>query len=746
MAQQSRVRIWAPALAALFLLWLGLAASAAASGGTVSAWGYNGYGAIGNGTFSSEGCICVDTPVPVVGLSEVTEAVGGRETHALAVLADGTAKSWGDNAYGQLGTGTTSNRYLPGAVAGLTNVVAVAGGEFHSLALLSNGTVMAWGRNQFGQLGLGSTVGPQTCGKGAPCSTTPVQVPGISGAVAVAAGDHFSLALLSNGTVMAWGEEQYGQLGNGRRLSEGCECVPTPAVVPGLANAISIDASEYAAIALLADGTVRDWGYNPYGQAGDGSQTPNGCECSPVATPSGVTTAVAASSGDTTNLAVLANGTVVAWGSNKYGQLGTGLNTGPEECDGGTPCSKTPVAVGSLGGVRDVVGIDRNAVALLNDGTASSWGYGYYGELGNGKSLSGAETPIPGPVLNVAGASAIGGGEYMGYALIGPSQTLSVAFAGAGSGSVTGRRLSCPPRCAGTYPQGQVALLNASPAGFAGFSGPCTGTGICQAKMDVDQVVTATFGVPKGTAITRAKIRSPKRKATFSFSAPGAITGYQCMLIKPKPKRKPKHRAKASKKGNKRKQEAEIHFLHGAQAYKHLKSGRYTFKVRALDVIGADAQAGQARLQDQEEEEEEEEDLVAGRDALHGPAVAIRVGEEDEVPPGEARDLADLDTAIGEPLAGRVDVVDDELEPLDRAGLSLGDAFSDRDRACGPGRGQLYEAKAVLHPVVVVGGETGPGDVELLRPVDVRNRHRDELEPEVHVQVLPARGVSRLPG
>jgi hypothetical protein len=98
--------------------------------------------------------------------------------------------------------------------------------------------------------------------------------------------------------------------------------------------------------------------------------------------------------------------------------------------------------------------------------------------------------------------------------------------------------------------------------------------------MSADQTVTATFGVPKGTAITKALIKSKKRRATFAFSASGAITGYQCKLKRRKPKR--------GKLGRKP-PPAKFSSCPTQKKYKHLKPGKYAFKVRALDILGADA-------------------------------------------------------------------------------------------------------------------------------------------------------------
>ncbi len=570
------------------VLSLGLASSAAASGGTVNGWGYNGYGAIGIGSISTT----VDAPAPAIGLSEVAQLAAGGELHALALLADGSVRSWGANSRGQLGTGTLEERSIAGPVLGLPNVVQLSAGEYHSLALLSNGKVMAWGGNEYGQLGLGSPAGPHLCA-GEPCSTTPVEVPGIANAVAVSADRYASFALLANGTVIGWGRDTYGNLGDGVGQESGCQCVATPVAVPGVSGAIAIDAGEDFVLALLGDGRVMSWGYNAEGQAGTGTQAVDtDCQCSAPSPVNGISTATAVSAGAYTAFARLANGTVVGWGDNSDGQLATGAFEGPETCDGGVGsdfgCSRTPIPIG-LADVREIGAVGRSVVALLEDGTARSWGYGAYGELGNG--THGKETATPVSVSNLTGASALGPGIYMAFALIGPSQTLSVDFAGAGSGSVTGREVSCPPRCTGRYSQGQVAPLIATSANFAGFSGPCTGTGVCDAKMDSDQTVTATFGAPTGTKITSAKILSPKKRATFSFSAPGAITGYECLLLKPKPKTKKKRNGRASKKTKKKK--PKFSSCSGPRAYKHLKVGRYTFKVRALDILGADAKPAQ---------------------------------------------------------------------------------------------------------------------------------------------------------
>jgi alpha-tubulin suppressor-like RCC1 family protein len=114
--------------------------------------------------------------------------------------------AWGDNLSGQLGNGNNNSSNIPVAVSGLTSgVSAIAAGGDHSIALKSDGTVWAWGDNQLGQLGNGNNI----------ASNTPVQVSGLTDVTAIAAGDNHSLALKDDGTVWAWGDNQFGQLGDG---------------------------------------------------------------------------------------------------------------------------------------------------------------------------------------------------------------------------------------------------------------------------------------------------------------------------------------------------------------------------------------------------------------------------------------------------------------------------------------------------------------------------------------------------
>ncbi|HTK25922.1 MAG TPA: hypothetical protein VL327_05145, partial [Pyrinomonadaceae bacterium] len=179
--------------------------------GTVRSWGYNAVGELGNGVFSNDPatCKCVPTVQTVVGLSGVTSVSAGYG-HVLALKQDGTVWAWGNNFQGELGDGTfTDGRPVPLQVAGLPNIVAIAAGEAHSLALASDGTLWAWGSNAYGELGNGTIDPPGVEG-----IATPIQVP-ISGVAAIAAGGNLSFAIKTDGTVWAWGEDFAGQTGTG---------------------------------------------------------------------------------------------------------------------------------------------------------------------------------------------------------------------------------------------------------------------------------------------------------------------------------------------------------------------------------------------------------------------------------------------------------------------------------------------------------------------------------------------------
>ncbi|WP_249755606.1 InlB B-repeat-containing protein [Microvenator marinus] len=218
--------------------WVGAGPVCAISSGNVYCWGDNNYGQLGTGDFISSHT----TPRQVLGMNNVISISAG--VFACAVKSDGTVWCWGLNTYGQLGDGTTSSSNVPVQVVGLNNVVEVGTGEFHTCALKGDGTVWCWGRNQYGQTGTGAP------------SLVPVQVPGVSGAIDLEAGVHHTCVVKNDGTVWCWGWNQYGQ-------SSACtSCVSniSPVEVVGVTNAVKVTTGYTHSCALKNDGTVWCWG------------------------------------------------------------------------------------------------------------------------------------------------------------------------------------------------------------------------------------------------------------------------------------------------------------------------------------------------------------------------------------------------------------------------------------------------------------------------------------------------------
>ena len=225
--------------------------------GSAWVWGSNQYGQLGDGTTTSQ-----NIPERIGHFLAKAISAGGasNDTFVRKIQLPTIPVASGDNMFGQLGDGTTTNRALPVAVSGLSTstVTALSNGILHSVALTADGSVWVWGSNASGELGGATTAGQ---------SAVPLQVPGLSGIIAVAAGKQHSLALKSDGTVWAWGDNSYGQLGIGSTS------VPaTPVVqVSGLPFIIAIAVGSYHNLALDSSGSVWTWGYNGTGQLGNGS-------------------------------------------------------------------------------------------------------------------------------------------------------------------------------------------------------------------------------------------------------------------------------------------------------------------------------------------------------------------------------------------------------------------------------------------------------------------------------------------
>lgn len=320
--------------------------------------------------------------------------------------------AWGQNTDGQLGDTTTTPKAAPAAVnqSGVLTgklIIQVACGSAHTLALTSDGQVYAWGENSSGQLGDGSSI----------TRNAPVAVNISSGSsalfgksvVAISAGAFHSLALCSDGSVVGWGSNGSGQLGDGTATTQRSSAVSVDTATGSSAlfgkSVVAISAGANHSLALCSDGAVIGWGFNGSGQLGDGSITNRS---TPVATNTNSGTSAlygksvtAIRTGPYHSLALCSDGLIVAWGYNNSGQLG----------DGSTTYRSFPVLVNTVSGTsalfgKTVVAMAAgivHSIALCSDGSVVTWGWNLQGQLGDG---TGNQRSFP-VAVNVSASSAL---------------------------------------------------------------------------------------------------------------------------------------------------------------------------------------------------------------------------------------------------------------------------------------------------------------------------------------------------
>ena len=368
--------------------------------GTVYTWGRNEYGQLGNGVTAT------NSPVPVAVKTAGTPMEGktivqisAKVWYALALASDGTVYSWGFNSWGQLGNGTSgtaNNASAPVAVktAGTPmegkTIVQVAAGATHSLALATDGTIYAWGKNEYGQLGNDSTINSPVP---VAVKTTGTPMDGKT-IIQIHAGYEHSLALASDGTVYAWGRNNSGQLGKNdatdTHIPAAVQTLGTPMAGKVI---VQLAAGNSQSMALASDGTVYTWGWNQYGQLGNGTTTNSRIPVAVVTTgtPLAGKTISQIAAGNAHALAMTDDGAIYSWGWNQYGQLG----------NNSTINSSLPVIVKTTGTplagkmiTQIASGGSPNSLVLANDGTMYTWGWGQHGQLGNGTIGTDAKTPL----------------------------------------------------------------------------------------------------------------------------------------------------------------------------------------------------------------------------------------------------------------------------------------------------------------------------------------------------------------
>ena len=314
--------------------------------GDLYMWGYNNYGQLGVYTN-------VDKNAPVL-VNNSTTALPAKSVkyvalgyyHSAAITKDGSLYMWGGNGSGQLGDGTTTDRYTPVKI--MDNVASVSLGNYHSAAITKDGSLYMWGSNVNGKLGDGTTT-----------SSRDIPVKIMDNVASVSLGSSHSAAITKDGNLYMWGYNYYEQLGDGTTTDR-----YTPIKI--MDNVASVSLGDCYSAAITKDSNLYMWGNNGYGKLGDGTTTK---KTRPQRVASNVQSVKL---GYNHTTVISKDGGLYTWGYNYYGQLGNGTTTD----------SSNPIKI--MNDVVSCAGGYNHTVALKKDGTVYTWGYNRYGQLGDG--------------------------------------------------------------------------------------------------------------------------------------------------------------------------------------------------------------------------------------------------------------------------------------------------------------------------------------------------------------------------
>lgn len=373
--------------------------------GTLWGWGSNG-----SNLFLTGDNVSRSKPTQI-GTDANWMEVSIASYHILALKTDSTLWAWGNNSSGQLGDGTFTDRATPTRV-GTHTWLKISTGPNSSYAIRSDSTLWAWGGNRFGQIGDGTTTDKNIF----------TQIGVGSKWKSISANYNHTLAIKADGTLWAWGDNSFGQLGIGTNIQKS---VPTQVGMGNSWSSLSETIGSQFSLAIKTDGTLWGWGYNNYGQVGNGS-TGSGVFSIPVQIGT-ATDWKKVSTGSDHTLALKTDGTLWGWGANYRGQLG----------DGTTINKTVPTRLGSGTNWQKIAAGQAHSLAIKTDATGWAWGYNGFGELGDGNQVDSYipilifTSPKPGAQQTVvtSGGNATGPGGSSSFSI---GQVVYAASTGSG--------------------------------------------------------------------------------------------------------------------------------------------------------------------------------------------------------------------------------------------------------------------------------------------------------------------------